>query len=373
VLAIGAGVGCGTSTGTLAFVDALRGDAKSARIEDPVAIAISSDGRFAYVAASGADAVAVLERDPGTGALRPGSGVRNGIGGVDGLDQPSDLALSPDGRNLYVAGFDADALVTFARDPQRGTLRFVAVVRDRAGGGRGLGGAVSVVVSTDGKSVYVAGREDDAIGVFTRDAGNGRLRYVESKREPNFGPTSLAIAPDGRHVYASGFDASALAVYARDPVTSRLTRVVTVDDADDPAHALQNASGVAVGPDGRRVVAASYGENAVELFERDPDSGALTRIATARAGIDAPPRLRRPLGVAFDPSGEAVYAAASEPGSLIAFDIRDGTLRPAPVHHDAGMEAVAEACAVGVSPDGEDVYVAGFGHSAIARFRRAQE
>jgi len=51
-------------------------------------------------------------------------------------------------------------------------------------------------------------------------------------------------------------------------------------------------------------------------------------------------------------------------------DVRNEQLTPESVHLDAGAEAVAEACAVAVSPDGAHVYVAGYGHNAIALFRR---
>jgi 6-phosphogluconolactonase (cycloisomerase 2 family) len=258
----------------------------------------------------------------------------------------------------------------FARNAATGALRFVAVMRDRVAGVRGLGGAVSVVVSPDGQSVYVAGREDDSLAAFRRDAKSGKLRFVASVRERGFGPTSIAISPDGRHLYVSGFDASAVAVYERDAATGRLRRTAIVRDADDPAHALTNASSVAVSPEGDTVVVASYGEDALELFARDPESGALSRLATAYAGVDAPARLRRPLGVAFAPGGGEVYAAAADPGSLVAFEVGGGQLHPIAVHHDAGTDAVAEACAVAISPDGAHVYLAGYGHNAIALFRR---
>ncbi len=353
------------------YTDAVRdGVGGVTGIDEPVAIAFSPDGTQLYVAGSGSNAVAIFARDADSGALHPAGVMRDGVRGVDGLDQPGDLALSPDGAHLYVAGFDADALAVFARDTKTGKLRFAAVIHDRVAGVRGLGGAVSVAVSSDGKSVYVAGREDDSLVVFARDAKTGRLRFVETQREPGFGPTSIAISPDARHLYASGFDASALAVYERDPANGRLARTATVRDADDPAHALTNAASVVVSPDGRSVVAAGYGEDAIELFARDPDTGALQRLATAHAGVDAPGRLRRPLGLAFAPSGREVYAAAADPGSLVAFDVTSGGLRPVPVHHDAGTADIVEACAVGVSPDGAHVYVAGYGRGAIALFRR---
>ena len=88
--------------------------------------------------------------------------------------------------------------------------------------------------------------------------------------------------------------------------------------------------------------------------------------------MDAPTRLRKPLGVAFSPNGSEVYVAAADPGSLVAFDVRGGRLRAISVHHDEGTDAVAEACAVAISPDGAHVYVAGYGHNAIALFRRGR-
>ena len=372
-LAAAVACGCAAAGGPLVFAEAVRnGSAGVTGIDDPAAIAISPDGAQVYVAGSGANAVAIFARDGDTGTLHPSGVVRDHARGVDGLDQPGDIAISPDGANVYVAGFDDDALAVFARNPDDGKLRFLSVMRDRVGGVRGLGGAVSVVVSPDGRAVYVAGRQDDSIAVFARDAKSGKLRFVERQREKGFGPTALAIAPDGRHLYVSGFDASALAIFARDSATHRIRRAGIVRDADHPAHALTNAASVAVSPDGASVVAASYGEDALELFARDADTGELQRLATAHAGVDAPARMRKPLGVAFAPSGREVYAASAEPGALTAFDVSDGGLRRVAVHLDAGGEAVAEACAVAVSPDGVHVYVAGYGHSAIALFRRGR-
>ena len=367
----GAGLACACASGPLVYAGSVRdGVGGVSGIEDPVALAFAPDGEQVYVAGSGANAVAVFARDADTGALRPSSVVRDGHDGVEGLDQPGDLALSPDGAHLYAAGFDADALAVFARDPASGSLRFVAAMHESEAGVRGLAGAVSVAVSGDGRFVYVAGREDDSLVVFARDPHSGALRFVQTERERGFGPTSLAIAPDGRHVYVAGFDASAIAIYARDAASGKLARSATVRDRDEPAHALSNAASVAVSPDGTMVVAASYGEDALELFARDPDTGALRRRATARAGIDAPVRLRNALGVAFAPNGREVYAAAANPGSLLAFDVSDGRLRPVAVHLDEGAAVIAEAAAVAVSPDGEHVYVAGYGRSAIAWFAR---
>jgi DNA-binding beta-propeller fold protein YncE len=66
-------------------------------------------------------------------------------------------------------------LLTLGR-PARATapvLNFVEAVFDGPQGAEGLEGATAVVVSPDGKHVYVAAGESDALAVFTRDPATG--------------------------------------------------------------------------------------------------------------------------------------------------------------------------------------------------------
>jgi 6-phosphogluconolactonase (cycloisomerase 2 family) len=45
------------------------------------------------------------------------------------LAAASALAIAPDGGNVYVAGFDDNAIAVFQRDAQTGTLTFVQAKR----------------------------------------------------------------------------------------------------------------------------------------------------------------------------------------------------------------------------------------------------
>ncbi len=78
-------------------------------------------------------------------------------------------------------------------------------IRNNTNGVRGIGGASAV--ETDGAYVFVAGRSDNSVTVFLRDASTGALRYVQSVLDGRgargiFQPTGLAIA-NGQLVVAS--------------------------------------------------------------------------------------------------------------------------------------------------------------------------
>lgn len=104
-----------------------------------------------------------------TGALSFVELDKDGVGGVDGLDGAAALVVSPDGKNVYVTGQNDGAVATFTRNPTTGALTFLEMDKDGAGGVDGLDGANGVAVSPDLAHVYVTGFVDDAVATFARE------------------------------------------------------------------------------------------------------------------------------------------------------------------------------------------------------------
>src|SRR5262245_13904981 len=100
-------------------------------------------------------------------------------------------------------------LIMVAMIPQwaRGeySLRYVEGYFDGDGGLNGLDAADSAAISGDGKFVYVTGRNDQAIAIFSRDTSTGVLTYVQSLINGENGiagldyPDALALSPAGEH------------------------------------------------------------------------------------------------------------------------------------------------------------------------------
>lgn len=338
-------------------------------------IALSPDGKHLYAAGSLEDAIQVFMRHPASHTLAEVEVLRDGVGGVDGLDGVEALAVSPDGRSLYGAAPDADAVTAFARDRDTGALGFVEAERDGVGGADGLDAATSVVVSPDGRHVYAAGRIDDAIAIFARDAATsaltplGLVRNGEGGVTGLDGPRVLALAPDGRHLYAASQTSSSIAAFARDAATGLLGFVEAEVDGAGGVDGLAFAQAVAVSPDGLAVFAGGGSDDALVQFDRDPASGALGFAEAWSDGVDGVDGLDGISSVTVTAHGRRVLATGSLEDEVAVFerDPASGALafRDA-IAEECGASGLDGAFRLAASPDGSGVYVAGFFADTVA-------
>jgi 6-phosphogluconolactonase (cycloisomerase 2 family) len=266
-------------------------------------VAVSADGRSVYAASQEDSAIALLMRNRTTGALTPvGCIDDNDIGpdtcaqSTDGLDTATSVAVSADGRSVYAASFFDDAIVHLKRTRTTGALTPAGCIDDNDTGPDtcdpstdGLDGASSVAVSADGRSVYVASIEDDAIVRFRRNRTTGALKRAgciddndsgtdTCGRSTNGlnGPSSVAVSADGRSVYVASDPDDAIVRFRRNRTTGALKPGGCVDDNDTgpdtcarSTDGLNGANSVAVSADGRSVYAASFLDDAIVRFRRE--------------------------------------------------------------------------------------------------------
>ena len=307
-----------------------------------------------------------------SGRLRLVQVLEDGKDGVDGLYGAALSAMSPDGANVYVAGFLGDSLAVFGRDAQSGRLTFLEAQRNGVNGVDGLGNAIAVVVSPDGAHVYVAGQFGSAIAVFARDSGGG-LTFVQAQRDGLPGPDhrlrGLAVSPDGAHVYACGFgQENDVAVLARDASSGMLTPIEVVSTGLPPTYAVR------VSPDGAQVYAAGPTAKALTAFQRHPTTGRLTRLASWRDGVDGVQGLDGALSIALSADGASVYVAGFYGHSVAVFarDAATGLLSFVQAVRSGveGVQGLKGATGMVASSDGAHLWAAGWADKSIVLFAR---
>lgn len=96
------------------------------------------------------------------------------------------------------------------------------------------------------------------------------------------------------------------------------------DDSDVPS--LEDSLALEVSPDGQYVYSIASTEDALNLFERDLETGALTFLSSQIDGIDGVDGLGFPLDVAVSPEGSHVYVTSFNDAAIAVFEMDGGTL-----------------------------------------------
>jgi 6-phosphogluconolactonase (cycloisomerase 2 family) len=175
------------------------------------AVALTPDGSFAYAVAGGGAHGSITSY-----SLSPaGELVKLAATTAHSINQPRSVAVSPDGQNVYVAASVSAGVAIFTRDLTSGLMAQSGCLTVTGSLGvcakaADLAGAGSLAVSNDGKNVYVASTVSNRITVFAR-GGDGALHPMQSLAPRGVRQVSgVAVSPDGKNVYAAGHGLAAL-------------------------------------------------------------------------------------------------------------------------------------------------------------------
>jgi sugar lactone lactonase YvrE len=347
--------------GTVAYNGATGAQAWAARTGPvvPDAVAVSPDGKTVFVAGVGpgtdtATNYATIAYDAATGMQRWAS-FHDGPTGNG--DQAKAVAVSPDGRTVYVTGESADtgggeSYATVAYNAATGGQLWDA--RYRAGGFMAV---FAMALSPNGKTLYITGTSTVAY-----DAATGQRVWARSTNGGLLTGRALTVSPDGKTVVVAGRSTSATATTVPITVAYRASTGARLWLAryPSPVGAGDFATAVTASSSGRVFVTArstgrASGQDYVTIAYRTTAGSQVWAKRYSSPGKQDD----QPNSVAVSPNGRVVYVtgAAADAYATVAYRASTGawlgSQRLAPRHQPGG------AYVVKVSPDGSRVFVTG--------------
>ncbi|HTE02761.1 MAG TPA: YncE family protein [bacterium] len=270
----------------------------------PQAVAITPDGRFAYVVNLTSNDVSVINTATNTVA----STVAVGFG-------PFGVAITPNGAFAYVTAFGARCANGGVWVISTATNAVVATVPL-------AGCSTGVAITPDGAFAYVANNSSSTVSVIETVTNHLVLTVPVGTS-----PQGIAITPDGAFVYVTQSalsGASANSVSVIETATNSVVATISVGAVPE---------GVVVTPNGAFAYVTNTNANNVSVIETTTNAV----VATLDVGVG-------PVGIAVTPDGAFVYVTNSNSDSVSVIDTALRTVvATVPVEAGAGPRGIAIA------------------------------
>ena len=280
-------------------------EARQAASLGPIDVAVSADGKNLYVVNADAKQIAVVDADGGKVSRS-----------IAMPAEPTGLVLSPDGATLYVT----------CAAPE-GTVAVVDVESGKVDRSIPVGHwPIGPAISPDGKTLYVPNRFDNNVAVVDLEAG--KITLVPTTREPY----AAAVTPNGKSVFvinhlpidrADSYEVASV-VTAIDTATNR-TQTIRLPNG------TSGMRGICIAADGKYVyvthVLSRYQMPTTQVERGWMNTNALSIIDARKGKLintvlldDIDRGAASPWGVAATPDGKTICVAHAGTHELSIID-----------------------------------------------------
>lgn len=299
----------------------------------------------------------------------------DGVGGMDGLDNPRHIHLSQDNQFAIVTSADDNAVV-FLRFDQN--LRTDGMIKNAHTPEARLEGATGVMTFHGGKTAAVTSFYDSALSVYRRTAEGSYtlsnalsddLGYDRVFEAPSpvgdldklglLGAWGIALSDDEKSLFVASYQSNALSVLdIQGDGNLTLNRKYTADTADEEG--LGGPVGVAYNGASDVVAVSGFGANQLTLFDRQ-NNGGLNVKQVIRNGQGGVEHLKGPQSVVFSEDGKYLFVACSGSHSIVVlrYDGTQYTVTQTVTHHQTGGAGLTGVASIAISPEGNTLYASG--------------
>jgi YVTN family beta-propeller protein len=230
------------------------------------------------------------------------------------------VAITPDGKALYVSAGEAGSFVTPV-DLATNTAGSQITVSSHAASGPG-----AIAITPDGKTAYVVNE-----GASTVTPINTATNVAGAEIPVGASPEGIAITPDGKTAYVTSVGSHSVT-----PIDLATNAAVT------PIPVGSDTASIAITPDGKTAYVTTTGTSVVPIDVATNTAGTAISIG----GFASSDR----FAIAISPDGKTAYV--NGPGGVVPIDTATNTAETAITVANGGA-------GIAISPDGKTVYVTG--------------
>jgi len=259
-------------------------------------------------------------------------------------NMPLSAILAPDGKLLLsMSGFREQGIQVV--DPNSRTVTQTLLQ---------TGAFLGITFSSDGKSLYASGANEDLIHVYTWKNGIAELRSkinlagATSEKKSARCPAGIALSRDGNYLYVAENCSDTLAL-----IDLRSGSVVDRKPAGHYPYA------VVLAPNGRLYVSA-WGGNTVSLFKTGSGKIMQSKALTV---------VRHPSALLLNSAGSRLFVASGSADRIGIIDVRSFRLIRTIEDPPPNVKEGSTPNAFALSPDGSKLYVAEALNNAVAVFQ----
>jgi 6-phosphogluconolactonase len=181
-------------------------------------VVLDPTNQFLYSCDLGADKVMIYRFDAKAGVLSRNLPASAAVPQAYG---PRHIAISRDGRRAYVLNEIASTLIAFDRRTDDGSLTERQALSTLPPGWSGKSTAAEIALDAAGRFLYTSNRGHDSIAVFALgpDGTVSSIDFTPCGKEPRF----FTLSPSGRFLLVADEAGDAITVFRIDPVSGRLS------------------------------------------------------------------------------------------------------------------------------------------------------
>jgi 6-phosphogluconolactonase len=306
----------------------------AARTENPSFLAVDPNGRFLYAVneidsfqKQRAGAVSTFAISSESGKLKQLQQVSS-LGG-----SPAHLSLDRSGRYVLVANYSGGNVAVFPISPDGRLGKETAIMQAHGSSvnkaRQEAPHAHFIQTTPDNRLALVADLGIDKLLAYDFDDMTGTLRLDSAKVrtvDPGAGPRHVAMVPSGRHVYVVNELNSTVTHFSCQAEPECLEAKETVSTLPPGFSGANTTAEIIVDAQGKFLYVSNRGDDSIVQFGIDAADGSLRLIDRFPCGG------KSPRNIALDPTGRWLFSANQNSNTITLFQVNpaDGRLTAVP-------------------------------------------